>query len=129
MHKLADPPSKTTYHLRGGLEYHLPPKKSLSPISFLKIADFFMFIMSSSKGDSGKKETYFTKPREVFFQHGLKKEKFFPILHRFHHLGESKPSLSPIFFIFHFFVTVLILWGLFQRDGGEFGKTKRGFCS
>jgi hypothetical protein len=70
----------------------------------------------------------FKNPKEVFVPHGQKKKKFSQFFHRCHHLGESKPSSSPSVSVFHFSVTVLILQGLFRRDGGEFDKTKGVFC-
>jgi hypothetical protein len=83
--------------------------------------------MSFSGGDSGQMKMDFQNPREVFSQHGLNNKNLSHFFHRHHEQGESKPSLRPFFLVFHFFVTVLILWELLRPAGGEFGETEGGF--
>jgi hypothetical protein len=46
----------------------------------------------------------FENMREVFVHHGMNNKNLSHILHRFHQLGESKPSLSPIFQVSWFFL-------------------------
>jgi hypothetical protein len=131
LHKPADPPPPPLKPLTtsGGVWNTTYPKKNRFSQKKLKITHFCLFSMTSSEGDSGKTETYFKKPREVFLHNRMKNKNLSQFFHRCHEKGESKPSLSPIFPVFHFSVTVLILRELFRRAGGEFGETKGGFLS
>jgi hypothetical protein len=104
LHKPLEPPSPKTNHLppQGGPEYYLSPKNHFFPI-FLKIAHFCLFNMSSSEADSGQMKMNFENLRDFFLHNRLNKKTLSQFLHRCQKLGESKPSSSPIFSVFHFF--------------------------
>jgi hypothetical protein len=97
--ELRPPPPNTTYHLRGGPSK--PPSPAKPPPQIHKTAFFSSFDQSTSESDSGKMGRNFEKQREVFLHNRLKNKNLSHFFHRCHKLGESKPSLSPIF---HFFV-------------------------
>jgi len=119
------PPLNTTYHLRGGPEYHLPLQK---PLSHKSKTAFAQFDHLSSESIFGQTNMNFEKPREIFLCNGMKNKNLSQFFHRFHEQGESKPSSRPFFPVFHFSVTILILRELLRRAGGEFGETEGGFC-
>jgi hypothetical protein len=130
------PPPPTSHHLRGvrnecflkTTPKHLsaphasgpPPPPPLKPLTtsggseITTFAHFRVFNQSFFEGISGQMEMNFKKPKEVFVHNGTKNKKISHFLHRYHEKGESKPSSSPIFPVFHFSVTVLILRELFR---------------
>jgi hypothetical protein len=118
------PPKKNCLPPQGGSGIPPIPKKPL----FSFFAHFCLFIMPSSKADSGRTKMIFKKLRDIFLHNGMKNKNLSQFFHKFHEQGESMLSFSLFFWIFGFFVTVPILQELLWPAGGEFGKNERIFC-
>jgi hypothetical protein len=122
------PPPNTTYHLRGGPEYHLSPKNHFPPI-FQNRPFFVCLTPHLAKRILGKRKMKFKKPKEVFVHNGLKNKNLSHFLQRCHQLGESKLSFSLIFSDFWFFLLQSRFCGsCFGEVEAKFEKLKEVFC-
>jgi hypothetical protein len=85
----SDPPPPIPLTTPGGSEQTTLPLQNPPPPPNSQNHFFASFTSSSSEIDSGKMETNFQNPREVFVQHGMKNKNLSQNLHRCQELGES----------------------------------------
>jgi hypothetical protein len=123
----SDPPLPIPLTTSGGVRVNHFPLQNRPPQ--IHKTTFLPVSTSQLPGRISGKWKRILKNERGFCSERDEEQKNLPFFHRCHQLGESKPSFSPFFRFPVFPVSVLILWGLFRRDGDEIGETKGGFFS